>query len=87
MLSYELTDKEIWDDGIDEDENSQNNDNLMLETPILFANNANISYSELELDLELKEKRKKKNRECSKGSYTSRGRCDSLALWIKRRRT
>ena len=54
MLSYELADKEIWGDSINEDENSQNDDNLMLETPILFTNNANVAYSEMEYDLETK---------------------------------
>ena len=58
-LSYELADKKIWGDGIDEDEKSHSKDNLMLETPILFTNNANISCSELEFGLELKEEREK----------------------------
>ena len=86
MLSYELADKEIWGDGTDKDENGHSNDNWVLKTPILFTNNANISCSELEFGLELKEERKK-NRKRSEISYTSRGKCDSLALWIKRRRT
>lgn len=58
-LSYELADKKIWGDGIDEDEKSHSKDNLMLETPILFTNNANISCSELEFGSELKEEREK----------------------------
>lgn len=62
MLSYELADKEIWGDSINEDENSQNDDNLMLETPILFTNNANNAYSEMEHDLEVKDVRERVER-------------------------
>ena len=55
IFSYELADKEIWCNCVDEKENSYSNENPELETPILYTNNANISYSKMEFGLELKE--------------------------------
>ena len=58
MLFYELADKEILDDSINENKDSCVNENRGLEIPILFTNNANASYSEIEFNLEHKEVRK-----------------------------